>query len=94
MRALTMLSTHQQILPLLKLIQSFLYTSFDNYKDDEKIRPVSKKSARLYGTAKTHKSEHPGDIGQTGTYIYNAVQVVSVYLKHTAKITIQLVKLN
>ena len=53
---------------------------------------TSNQPARLYGTAKTHKSASPDIItieklkfcpiiAQNGTYTYNAVQVIAEYLK-------------
>ena len=56
------------------------------------MSPVSNQAARLYGTATTHKFEQPQDITkkninfhpiiyQTGTYTFNANQVVSNYLR-------------
>ena len=54
--------------------------------------PTSNQPAQLYETAKTHKHENIDEINvqslnfrpiiaQTGTYTYNAVQVISNYLK-------------
>ena len=76
----------------LKLFQDFLYRNFKYYKDYEKIRPVSDRLARLYASAKTHKFDNVNDVtldqlkfrpimDQTGTYTYNAAQVISNYLK-------------
>ena len=76
----------------LKLFQDFLYRNFKDYKDYEKIRPVSNHPARLYASAKTHKFDKINDVNldqlkfppimdQTGTYTYNPAQVISNYLK-------------
>ena len=56
------------------------------------MRPVSNYPARLYTSAKTHKFDNINDVNldqlkfgpimdQTGTYTYNATQVISNYLK-------------
>ena len=76
----------------LKLFQDFLYRNFKDYKDYEKMRPVSNRPAWLYASAKTHKFDNINDVNldqlkfrpimdQTGTYTYNAAQVISNYLK-------------
>ena len=67
----------------LKLFQDFLYLNFKDYKDYEKMRPVSNHLALLYASAKTHKFDNINDahldqlkvrlvMDQTGTYTYNA----------------------
>ena len=59
--------------------------------------PHSNQPAKLYGTAKTHKFNNIQEINrknlklrhiidQTGTYNYNAAQVISQYLKPLSKI--------
>ena len=70
------------------------------------MRPVSNRPARLYASAKTHKFDNINDVNldqlkfrpimnQTGTYTYNAAQVISNYLKplcineHNIKDTLQ-----
>ena len=76
----------------LKLFEDFLYRNFKDYEDYEKMRPVSNHTARLYASSKTHKFDNINDINlnqlkfrpimeQTGTYAYNAAQVISNYLK-------------
>ena len=76
--------------------RKFFYSNFKNYKHYEKMHPVSDWPARLYGTNKTHKLEHPQDMNretikfqpithQTSTYTYNAAQVISNYLKPLCK---------
>ena len=89
-----------------KLFQDFLCRNFNDYKDYEKIRLVSNCPAQLYGSGKTHKFDNINDINldqlkfrpimdQTGTYIYNAAQVISNYLellcinKYNTKNTLQ-----
>ena len=39
----------------LRLFQDFLCRSFMNYKDHEKMKPVSNHPAQLYTSAKTHQ---------------------------------------
>ena len=51
--------TNDATLEDLKLLHSFPYRNFKNYENYEKMCPVSNRPARLYGTAKTHKFEHP-----------------------------------
>ena len=46
----------------LKLFQDFLYRNVKDYKDYEKMRPVSNRPARLYPSAKTHKFDNINDI--------------------------------
>ena len=46
----------------LKLFQDFLYSNFKDYKDYEKMRPFSNRPARLYASAKTHKSDNINDV--------------------------------
>ena len=64
----------------LKLFQDFLSCNFKDYKDYEKVRPVSSHPARLYASAKIHKFGNINDVNldqlkvrpimdQTGTYI-------------------------
>lgn len=76
----------------LKTFKDFLYRNFHKYKRYEKMVPTSNQPARIYGTAKTHKFQSHKDISleqlkfrpiiaQTGTYTYNAAQVISQYLK-------------
>ena len=76
----------------LKLFQDFLYCNFKDYKNYRKMRPVSNRPARLYASAKTHKFDNINDISldqlkfqpimdRTGTYTYNAAQVIFNYLK-------------
>ena len=54
--------------------------------------PTSNQPGQLYGTAKTHKFDNTADIAidnlkfcpiiaQSGTYTYNAAQVIANYLK-------------
>ena len=45
----------------LKLFQDFLYCNFKDYKDYEKIRPVSNRPAQLYASSKTHKFDDIND---------------------------------
>ena len=60
------------------------------------MRIISNQLARLYETDESHKFHHPRGvtkenikfqliIDQTGTYTYNAAQVVSSYLKPLCK---------
>ena len=80
----------------LKRYQDFLYRNFYNYEHYKKMYPQSNQPAKLYGTAKTHKFNDTNDItinqlkfrpiiDQTGTYTYNAAQVISQYLKPLCK---------
>ena len=80
----------------LKHFQDFLYRNFKNYKHYDNMYPHSNQPAKLYGTAKTHKFNNTNDItkdelkfrpiiDQTGTYTYNAAQVISKYLKALCK---------
>ena len=54
--------TEDNTLDDLDKFQSFLYRNFENYKNYEQMRPTSNQPARIYGTAKTHKSENPDNI--------------------------------
>ena len=76
----------------LKTFRPFLYRNFKNHSKYEKMLRTSKQLARLYGTAKPRKICVPRHnykwelkfwpiIPQTGTYTYNAVQVIAEYLK-------------
>ena len=76
----------------LKLFKSFLYRNFRKYEHYEEMFPKSNQPGQLYGTAKTHKFTNIDEtiidnlkfrpiIAQTGTYTYNAVQVIAKYLK-------------
>ena len=71
----------------LKLFQVSLYCNFLDYKDYEKMRPVSNCPAQLYASGKTHKFDNINDVNldqlkfrsimnQTGTYTYNAAKVI------------------
>ena len=84
--------TTDTILHDLKLFQDFLYRNFKDYKYYEIMRPVSNHPAQFYASAKTHKFRNINDVNlyqlkfrlimdQTGTYTYNAPQVISIYLK-------------
>ena len=64
--------------------------------------PTSNQSARLYGTAKTHKCGSPNIItikklkfqpitAQTGTYTYNAAHVNAEYLKLLVDVNLYLI---
>ena len=46
----------------LKLFQVFLYRNFKDYKDYEKIRPVSNRTARLYASSKAHKFDNINEV--------------------------------
>ena len=76
----------------LKLFKSFLYRNFRKYEHYEEMLPKSNQPGQLYGTAKTHKFTNIDEItidnlkfrpiiAQTGTYTYNAAQVIAKYLK-------------
>ena len=76
----------------LKLFKSFLYKNFRKYEHYEEMLPKSNQPGQLYGTAKTHKFTNIDEItidnlkfrpiiAQTGTYTYNAAQVIAKYLK-------------
>ena len=76
----------------LNRFNDFINLHFQSYKHFERMKSSSNTPAQLYGTAKTHKFENISDvtvdslkfrpiIAQTGTYTYNAAQVISEYLK-------------
>ena len=80
----------------LQKFQNFLYRNFGKYEHYDKMRPISNKTAKLYGTAKTHKFSNTVDIkehllkfrpiiDQTGTMTYNAAKVIGNYLKPLAQ---------
>ena len=80
--------TEDRTLADLKLLRSFLYGNFKKYEHYEKMLPTSNQPGQLYGTAKTHKFGNIADItvdnlkfcpiiAQSGTYTYNAVQVIA-----------------
>ena len=84
--------TEDKTLEDLKLFCSFLYRNFKKYEHNEKMLPTSNQPGQLYGTAKTHKFDNTADItidnlkfcpiiAQSGTYTYNAAQVIANYLK-------------
>ena len=79
----------------LKAFRDFLYRNFRNHLKYEKQLPTSNQPSRLYGTAKTYKftSSHiitseklkfRSITAQTGTYTYNAAEVIPKYLKPLA----------
>ena len=72
------------------------YLNFYTYKHYKSLYPYSNQPAKLYRTAKTHKFNNIQEINkeklkfhpiidQTGTYSYNAAQVISQYLKPFCK---------
>ena len=74
----------------IKQFQDFLYRNFSKYKK-YMLRSLNQ-SARLYGTAKTHKFDEINDItvdslkfrpiiAQTGTYMYKRAEDISEHLK-------------
>ena len=76
----------------LKNLPEFLYRNFKDYENYDDMRPVSNQLAKLYGTAKTYKSEDLKDItpqnlkcrpiiDQMGTFTYKAAKAISNYLK-------------
>ena len=77
----------------LKNLKSFLYRNFyGKYEHYEKMLPKCNQPGQLYGTAKIHKFNSIEDlslenlkfrpiIAQSGTYTYNAAQVIADYLK-------------
>ena len=80
----------------LRIFQNFRYRNYYNYENYHKIYPHSNQTAKLYGTAKTHKFKNVKEItkekikfrpiiDQTGTYTYDAAQVISQYLKPLCK---------
>ena len=77
----------------LKIFCDFLYCIFKYHPKYEKMLPTSNQPAWLYGKAKSHKFALPDKIlitklkfrpiiAQTGSYTYNAAQVIAEYLKH------------
>ena len=88
--------TEDTTLQDLKKFQDFLYRNFCTYEHYKSMYPHSNQPAKLYGTAKTHKFNNIQEINkeklkfcpiidQTGTYSYNAAQVISQYLKPLCK---------
>ena len=85
--------TADNILDDLKTLKSFLYHNiYGKYEHYEKMLPKSNQPGQLYGTAKTDKFSSTEDITlenlkfcpvitQSGTYTYNAAQVIADYLK-------------
>ena len=76
----------------LKLFKSFLYRNLRKYEHYKEMLPKSNQPGHLYGTVKTHKFTNIDEItidnlkfrpiiAQTGTYTYNAAQVIAKYLK-------------
>ena len=74
----------------------FLYRNFYTYEHYKSMYPHSNQPAKLQRTAKTHKFNNIQEINkeklkfcpiidQTGTYSYNAAQVISQYLKPLCK---------
>ena len=58
----TYVETTDNTLKELSRFQDFLYRNFHNYERYKDIQPDNNQSARLYGTAKTHKFERLEDI--------------------------------
>ena len=88
--------TEDTTLQDLNKFQDFLYRNFYTYEHYKSMYPHSNQPAKLYGTAKTHKFNNIQEINkeklkfgpiinQTGTYSYNAAQVISRYLKPLCK---------
>ena len=88
--------TEDTTLQDLNKFQDFLYRNFYTYEHYKSMYPHSNQPAKLYGTAKTHKFNNIQEINkeklkfgpiidQTGTYSYNAAQVISQYLKPLSK---------
>ena len=84
--------TEDKMLEDLKLFRNFIYCNFKKYEHYEKMLPTSNQPGQLHGTAKTHKFDNTADItvdnlkfspiiAQSGTYTYNAAQVIANYLK-------------
>ena len=74
--------TEDTTLQDLKKFQDILYRNFYTYEHYKSMYPHSNQPAKLYGTAKKHKFNNiqktfPPIIDQTGTYSYNATQVIS-----------------
>ena len=72
--------------------QHFLYRNFKNHPKFSDMRPVSNQPVRLFATAKNHKFDDLSlitlddlkfrpIIGQSNTYTYNTVKIVSNYLQ-------------
>ena len=72
--------------------QHFLCCNFKNHPKFSDMRPVSNQPVRLFATAKNHKFDDLSlitlddlkfrpIIGQSNTYTYNAVKIVSNYLQ-------------
>ena len=70
--------------------QDYLLRNPKDYKNYEKVRPVSNHPIPLYASVKSHKSVNDVNLDQltfwpimdqSGTYTYNAGQVISNYLK-------------
>ena len=75
----------------LKLFKSFVYRNFKKCEHYEEMLSKSNQPGQLHGTAKTHKFTNTDKIttdnlkfrpiiAQTGTYNYNAMQVIAKYL--------------
>ena len=75
----------------LELFKSFLYRNFRKYEHYDETPPKFNQPGQLYGTAKKHKFDNIDEItiddlkfrpiiAQTGTYTYNAAQVIAKYL--------------
>ena len=88
--------TEDTTLQDLNKFQDFLYRNFYTYEHYKSMYPHSNQPAKLYGTAKSHKFNNIQEINkeklkfgpiidQTGTYSYNAAQVISQYLKPLSK---------
>ena len=84
--------TEDKTLEDLKLFHSFLYCNFKKYEHYEKMLSTSNQLGQLYVTAKTHRFDNTVDItvddlkfrpiiAQSGTYTYNAAQIIANYLK-------------
>ena len=76
----------------LKLFNNFVYRNFRKYEHYEEMPPKSNQPGQLHDTPKTHKFTNIDEIiienlkfrpiiAQTGTYNYNAAQVMAKYLQ-------------
>ena len=92
----TYVETTNNTLKELWRFQDFLYRNLYNYERYKDMKLDSNQPAHLYGTAKTHKFETLEDItvanlkfrpiiDQTGTFTYNAANVISDYLRPLCK---------
>ena len=77
--------TNDNTLKDLKSFQNFLTRNFKSSLPLDKIKPISNQPAFLYGTAKTHKFQNPGQITEDNLKLRPIVSTCGTFYYETAK---------